>query len=43
MTIEGPAVELLLWLWGRGDAAGLTATGQQAAMPALREAIVANT
>ena len=43
VTIAGAAVDLLLWLWGRGDGADLRATGQQAAMPALREAIVANT
>ena len=40
---RGLAADLLLWLWGRADGAGISATGEQSARAALREAIVANT
>jgi uncharacterized protein (TIGR03083 family) len=43
VVLEGPAAELLLWLWGRADGAGITTTGEASARAALREAIVANT
>ena len=42
-VLEGAAADLLLWLWGRADGAGVSATGDPSARPALREAIVANT
>ena len=42
-VLEGAPGDLLLWLWGRADGAGISATGDQAARAALREAIVANT
>ncbi len=42
-VLEGSAAELLLWLWGRSEGAGITVTGEAKARVALREAIVANT
>jgi uncharacterized protein (TIGR03083 family) len=42
-TIEGPAADLLLWLWGRGEDAGIAAAGDPVACQALRRAVVANT
>jgi uncharacterized protein (TIGR03083 family) len=42
-VLEGSPDELLLWLWGRADGAGITVTGDPSARAALREAIAANT
>ena len=42
-VLEGAPGDLLLWLWGRADGVGISATGDPAARAALREAIVANT
>jgi uncharacterized protein (TIGR03083 family) len=42
-VLDGSAAELLLWLWGRSEGAGITVTGEATARAALREAIVANT
>jgi hypothetical protein len=42
-VIEGPPAELLLWLWGRSEGAGVSVTGDPTARAALREAIAANT
>jgi uncharacterized protein (TIGR03083 family) len=42
-VLVGAAADLLLWLWGRADGAGVSATGDPSARAALREAIVANT
>ena len=41
-VLEGSAAELLLWLWGRADGAGISTTGDATARAALREAIAAN-
>jgi uncharacterized protein (TIGR03083 family) len=42
-VIEGSPAELLLWLWGRSEGAGVSVTGDPTARGALREAIAANT
>jgi uncharacterized protein (TIGR03083 family) len=42
-VLEGAPDELLLWLWGRSEGAGITVTGEASARAALREAIAANT
>ncbi len=42
-TLEGQAVELLLWLWGRAPGDGIHSVGDRVAQPALRRAVVANT
>jgi len=42
-VLEGSPAELLLWLWGRSEGAGVRVTGDPTARGALREAIAANT
>jgi hypothetical protein len=42
-VIEGPARDLLLWLWGRADGTGVRVVGDPTARPALRAAVEANT
>ncbi|HYN56288.1 MAG TPA: maleylpyruvate isomerase family mycothiol-dependent enzyme [Motilibacterales bacterium] len=42
-VLEGTAVDLLLWLWGRADGEGISATGDPSARSSLRAAITANT
>jgi uncharacterized protein (TIGR03083 family) len=42
-VLEGSPAELLLWLWGRSEGAGVSVTGERTARGALRAAIAANT